>query len=197
MVTVESLLLGFSAAIISYVGTKLLVFGTISEPTATARHCVAFPGFVITEPSNGISVALLGLVISIVASYVALLYGGYSNRNWAKAAAIANEQANIYPKWNELLPKNLKLVAQQKTSYFCRWARESGQPCEPTTQLPPIFCVYTWLGISATLFHLIVLFGSATCLLKFWWTVTAGVLATALLLILLLLIKARTDRRDS
>ena len=96
MVTVESLLLGISATIIGYVVTNL-----------------GIQWLSVTQPIKGLCLALLGLVISGVASYVALLYGGYSNWNWAKADAIARAQAKRHPKWNELLPGNTKAAIQK------------------------------------------------------------------------------------
>jgi hypothetical protein len=189
MVTVESLLMGFLAAIIWYVVTNLLAFRSLAETAAATGVCVALPGLVITTPRSGISLAFLGLVISLVAGYVSLLYGGYSNRNWAKAAAIAGKQAQSYPKWNELLPENLKVIAQQKTSYFWRWATNFGRPCNPIRQLPPIFCVYTWLAVCVALFHFIVLILSAMCIWTFWWVLSGLVLAAALLLTVVWLIR--------
>jgi hypothetical protein len=194
MVTVESLLLGFLAAIISYVGINLLAFRPGLVTPAAAGVCVALPGLVVPDPINGIIFALLGLVISVVAGYVSLLYGGYSNWNWAKAAAIAADQAKRYAKWNDLLPKHFKIDAQQKTSNFCRWARNFGGPCDATTQLPPIFCVYTWLATLAILFHLIVLIFSASCIWPFWMVLLAIVLALALLVIVLLIRTSKAGR---
>jgi hypothetical protein len=153
MVTVESLLLGFSAAIVGYVGTNLLCFRL----------------FGIADPYRAICIALLGIVISCVAGYVSLLYGGYSNRNWAQADAIARNRAARYPKWAELLLReNSKPSVEEgttgKPSWFAATAWRFGRSCDPLTQLAPIFCLYAWLALSAGLFHLWVLFVSVRAL---------------------------------
>lgn len=150
MVTVESLLLGFSAALIGYVVTNLLGFNPL---------CV-------NEPLKGIYVALLGIAISGVSVYVSLLYGGYSNWNWAQADAIARDQATRHPKWAHLLPENARAVREKwkqlgKPSLFCAIALGSGKPCDPTKQLAPIFGLYLWLAVGAALFYLSILVLSA------------------------------------
>jgi hypothetical protein len=146
MVTVESLLLGFSAALVAYVGTNLLCFPPLS----------------VTDPYKAICLAILGVVISSVAAYVSLLYGGYSNWNWAKADAIARDQAARYPKWAELLPQNAQAAVARGTtrapSWFSAIAARFGRPCDPIAQLAPIFSLYAWLALAAALFHLFVLF---------------------------------------
>lgn len=143
MVTVESLLLGFSAALIGYVVTNLLCFNPLS----------------VNESFQGVCVALLGTAISGVAVYVSLLYGGYSNWNWAQADAIARDQAIRHPKWAQFLPENAKAARENwkqlgKPSLLCTIALASGKPCDPRRQLAPIFCLYLWLALAATLFHL-------------------------------------------
>ena len=147
MVTVESLLLGISATIIGYVVTNL-----------------GFQSLSVTQPIKGLCLALLGLVISGVASYVALLYGGYSNWNWAKADAIARAQAKRHPKWNELLPKNFQKEPAGKPSFFCAIALYLGEPSDPTKQLAPIFGLYAGLAVVAAIFHLAILLLSAASL---------------------------------
>jgi hypothetical protein len=154
MVTVESLLLGFSSALIGYVVTNLLCFSPLS----------------VHEPFKGLCVALLGTAISVAAGYVSLLYGGYSNWNWAQADAIARDQAKRDPKWDQFLPEKAEEVLekwrlQDKPSPFCAIALKRGRPCYPTKQLAPIFCLYLWLAIAATLFHLSILVPSILVLL--------------------------------
>lgn len=162
MVTVGSWLLGFSASIAGY-----LVVNVIS----------IHPLFV-KEPYQGIFLALLGLIISWVAVYVSLLYGGYTNWNWAKADAIARDQTTRYPKWKELLPENSKAVVSReptpKLSFFCARAARFGQPCDPTTELAPVFSLYAWLALCAALFHGLTLLLSVWSLagtrLITWWS---------------------------
>ncbi|MFM0144933.1 hypothetical protein [Paraburkholderia sp. RL18-085-BIA-A] len=143
MVTVEAFLQGFSATIIGYVVTKLVCFHPLG----------------ITEPYVGICLALLGFVIACVAGYVSLLYGGYSNWNWAKADAIARSQVSRDPRWKKLLPEHsIEAVdgTRRKASVFCAIAVRLGRPCDPVTQLAPIFSLYAWLALFTALFHLLV-----------------------------------------
>jgi hypothetical protein len=91
MVTVTSLLLGFSITIISYIVAQLITFNPI----------------LIKEPTKVLSLAILGLIISCLTVYVALLYGGYSNENWARADDIARRLKEKYG-WNDLLPNMQK-----------------------------------------------------------------------------------------
>ncbi len=146
MVTVETLLLGLSTALIGYVVTKLLSFNPLS----------------VNESFKGICVALVGTAISVVAGYVSLLYGGYSNWNWAQADAIARDQATRHPRWAEFLPENAKAAREKwkqlgKPSIPCAIALRCGRPCYPTKQLAPIFSLYLGLALGATLFHLSIL----------------------------------------
>src|SRR6266498_1738307 len=83
MVTVTSWLIGLSATAIEYIITNLIDFNTVT----------------IIETKKFICVALLGAIISLVSSYISLLYGGYANENWAKAAEIANKNG-----WYDLIP---------------------------------------------------------------------------------------------
>lgn len=122
MVTVVSWLLGLSAAIIGYIVTNL--------PLSTSPL------------SKGMYLALLGVVISGVAAYVSLLYGGYSNWNWALADTIARNMAQRYPKWGELLPENSEAALQIRRSgklSFYTIAMRLSKRRDPTTKLAPIF----------------------------------------------------------
>ena len=149
MVTVVSWLLGLSAAIIGYIVTNLPLSAT--------------------EPFKGMYPALLGVVISCVAVYVSLLYGGYSNWNWAHADDIARNMAERFLEstWGELLPENSKAALQNWTRgkrSFHAIAMKLGKPCDPTKKLAPIFSLYTWLGFFAALFHLSIFLWSASIL---------------------------------
>src|SRR5215213_6986884 len=83
MVTICCWLLGFSAAILWYVAVKLIAPHE-AGPNASVRALV---------------VSILGIIVSICSAYIALLYGGYSNRNWQKADDIAECRG-----WRDLLP---------------------------------------------------------------------------------------------
>ncbi len=147
MVTVGALLLGFSAALMGILVDKdLLKFESLS----------------IAEPGKTFSLAILGIVISCVAAYISLLYGGYSNWNWAKADAIARDRMKVNPNWAELLPPKSKETVEQGTtgtpSCFAAIAARFGKPCDPIIELAPIFTLYTWLALGAVLLHGFVLF---------------------------------------
>lgn len=73
MVQVCNWLLGFSAAIITF------AFGKSLETS------------ILGERSSFLIMAFLGFTSSIVSSLVSLTYGGYANRNWARADQIARD----------------------------------------------------------------------------------------------------------
>lgn len=143
MVTVGSFLLGFSAALMGIIVDKgVLEFETLS----------------IGQPGKAIPFAMLGIVISCVAAYISLLYGGYSNRNWAKANAIARDREKCNPKWAELLRETVENGTTDTQSCFAAIAAQFGKPCDPIIELAPIFTLYTWLALGAVLLHGFVLF---------------------------------------
>jgi hypothetical protein len=153
MVTVESLLLGFSATVMGYLVTQVLCFGPFS----------------VTKPYQGIGLAMLGLLISGVAVRVALLYGGYSNWNWVMADAVARAQKH-QTKWEKLLPEKASTVVTLEphagASWFFNKAMKWGRPCEPTKRLAPIFSLYAKLAIVAAAIHAVVVAVSACVLLS-------------------------------
>jgi hypothetical protein len=85
MVQITTWLLGFSAGILSLHATGKL-----------------------TAPWAPILLIVLGILVSALAAFVALLYGGYATWRWAIADQIATAEAKIaeaYP-WSVLLPTN-------------------------------------------------------------------------------------------
>jgi hypothetical protein len=146
MVTVASWLLGLSAAIIGYIVTQ--------------RVNANSPG-VLTEPEKVIFYALLGIVISLVAGYVAILYGGYSNRNWAAADYIAEEQ-----QWYSLLPTHRQKPVAGQPSFLAAVAKRRARPHDPTLELAPIFTLFVVLAACAAAAHLGFLIWSAVLILK-------------------------------
>lgn len=139
MVTIVSWLLGFVAGEIGYVVTKL-VTATMS-PIAKERMLV---------------VSLLGFLISFVAAFLSLLYGGYSHRNWAHADYIAEKNG-----WRELLPPermNAESVTPESRGSI-GWALSKltqigwylSTPTTDETRLAPVFYVYFALAALAGL----------------------------------------------
>jgi hypothetical protein len=172
MVTVESLLLGVSAALSGYIGTKVVHLNSLTT----------------FQPYEGIYLSVIGLVIAALAGYVALLYGGYSNWNWARADAIARTRARVLEeqalksqavksqelksqavKWRALLPTETSSVLNENATgkpptRSCRLALRLGHPCVPTERLPPIFNVFTWLAAGSGLLYAVLLVSSVRSL---------------------------------
>jgi hypothetical protein len=140
MVTVQSVLLPIQAALVGYVAANLLDFQNRT----------------IVDDRKALAASVLGFVIAVVAGYVSLLYGGYSNRNWAQADAIAETLAERRSKWSSLLPRNSGAIADTtpNTSPFAGLAWRLGRPCDPIAQLAPIFAVFAGLALGAGVFHM-------------------------------------------
>lgn len=101
MVTVTTWLLGFSATIIGYIVTHLIRF----DPFVLTD--------VFTQPKKAACLACLGFLVSTMAGYVALLYGGYANRNWAESDKIACRH-----RWCDLVPHRSKGKQQRLPKFF-------------------------------------------------------------------------------
>jgi hypothetical protein len=84
MTKVVSWLLAFSSTIIGYIVTKSLKADSFAFSNPKATHFLAG----------------IGLVVSIAAGSVALIYGRYARTNWARADMIASARG-----WHELFPK--------------------------------------------------------------------------------------------
>jgi hypothetical protein len=156
MVTIASWLLGFSAVILWYIVTNLIVSKTLE----------------LREPKIAILTAVLGIGVSILALYISLLYGGYSNQNWGKADKIA-----CCRKWCDLLPstepsprhddrhkaeaeptreqQNLVVRLYHRLHLSLnRLAKRWARPCDPTKRLAPVFIVFLGLATFSLLLHL-------------------------------------------
>jgi len=103
----------------------------------------------VTDSQAGGLLAVLGVLVSAVAAFVALLYGVYASWNWA----IADEIADAY-RWLEALPKH---------DPFQRWpAHWSIKPIlwlgRPRPgQLAPVFWLFFGVSIVSLVVHLIML----------------------------------------
>lgn len=146
MLQVDSWLLGLAAAAIWFIVTDPEMIGGGSDLLSRFLH-----------PERTMVVSLLGLLVSGAAGGLALLYGGYSNRNWAKADQIARAQ-----RWMGLVPEGAAgTMAPELGGKPGLWATAAwrwAQPCYPQTCLAPIFKAYAGLGLLSALAHA-VLFG--------------------------------------
>jgi hypothetical protein len=126
MIQIVTWLLGFSAAIIGFQATADL-----------------------TDPR----IAIFGILISLVAAYVALLYGTYAAWNWA----LADEIAETYG-WRELLPDHEP--RQVSTSGWQRGlVRRLARPCKG--KIAPVFWAFLVFSIGSAVIHLLLLWRGA------------------------------------
>ena len=122
MVTIATWLLAFSAGIIGYVVTHLDKIGT------DARQMGLLAG--------------LGILVSLAASFVVLLYGAYANWNWANADEIAAEMGDAQRRWLQASEQfKSELVKAQKGvgGLEPRWVNKFGAPPESRYHYAPIF----------------------------------------------------------
>lgn len=141
MVTIATWLLGGSAAILMYVLDKQI------DPSQLT----------LIKPLVTFFVATLGIVISGVAGYVSLLYGGYANRNWGKADQIAASR-----KWKDLLPTDEDPSGHGLNTMAMRLAK----PCKPQEELAPVFKWFFAFAVSALALHLAVFIWSLATIMK-------------------------------
>ena len=122
MITTVSWLLAFGATAIGYMVTN----SQMIAPTIPR----------VQQPGRMMVVSLLGIFVSVIAWYLAILYGGYSNRNWAKADEIARKR-----KWLDLLPDaspdNMTPERVCKPDRLAAFAWRRARPCYPQTELLP------------------------------------------------------------
>lgn len=145
MVSIVTWLLAFSGAIVGYVVTQGL------------------RTLFIDHPIRLLLLALGGLTVSALAAYVALIYGGYANRNWAKADAIAELQ-----EWNDLLFYKLSrtdLITSKKekvakTSWLTTLAKSQAEPCKPEEKLPLVFFWFLLMALVSCVGHFALIFVS-------------------------------------
>jgi len=139
MVSVASWLLGGSAAIIAFIATNFL-----SEDS-----------FGLTQPVATLMLAGAGSFVSLAAGFIALLYGGYANWNWARAHDIARVR-----KWKDLLPEtNYPQENGEPTGLTAYAAQHADPKCAPM-HLASIFIIFFRLALVSTLVHLSILIWS-------------------------------------
>jgi hypothetical protein len=123
MVTVVSWLLGFSSVIVGYMVKEQF------KPDS----------LVLRQPLPTLFLAGIGFVISIVATFVALLYGGYAKRNWGRADEIAKARG-----WHDLLHEP---------------ARHHGHK-DRAKHIAPIFVIFAGVALMSAMVHFSILLWS-------------------------------------
>lgn len=131
MLAVTSWLIGLSATAIGYIIINLIDFNTVT----------------IIESKKVIWLALLGAIISLVSWYISLLYGGYANDNWAKAAEIANKNG-----WYDLIPY-LSSKNKKNKGIWSKIASRLAKPKDHSKELAPVFLLFMWLSIFTAVVH--------------------------------------------
>lgn len=151
MIQIATLLLGFSAAIIGF---------TFKE---------AIKNNEVVEPLAAICLSLIGMVVSVASGVMTLLYGGYANRNWAKADQIAHEAqfSRLEPTDSPFPPE----AGSAKRSALVDWALRESEPRTAHVKLAPIFWWFFWLSVVAFAIHLLILVWSSV---DGNWNTTAG-----------------------
>lgn len=110
MIQIATLLLGFSAAIAGFIFDHAVKGSHVTEPLAAA----------------GLSIG--GMIVAFASALVTLLYGGYANRNWARAERIARSSG-----WFELQRANTRNQPRRdSTDTSSRW-RTSIPKCDAST----------------------------------------------------------------
>jgi hypothetical protein len=130
MVKISSLLLGFSTGIVT------LMFNS------------AVKSDVLCEPRTAIYLSSFGFIISFISAVLTLLYGGYANRNWAKADQIAEDR-----KWFRLYPSDSPIPDLRDHNFLIRFALCESKP-RRRTQLAPIFWWFFGLSLISVFAHL-------------------------------------------
>lgn len=138
MITTVSWLLAFAATAIGYIVVDSQMF----EPASAG----------VQHPARVRVVSLLGILLSAFAAYLVILYGGYSNRNWAKADEVARKH-----KWWDLTPEGspVKMTPERgcKPDRLAVVAWGRARPCYPQTELAPVFKIFFVLALLAGLAH--------------------------------------------
>jgi hypothetical protein len=136
MIQISTWLLGFSAGILGLFAT-----GKLTVPIAVFW------------------LLFLGILVSVLAAIVALMYGGYATRNWAIADQIATTYA-----WPELLPTN-NPIPKSTACWLAKRAFKFAKPCPG--ELAPVFWLFFFASITSAVVHL----GLLVWLCWKWWAV--------------------------
>jgi hypothetical protein len=126
MIQIVSWLLGFSAAIVgAYASGKLL------------------------EPLAKVLLIVVGILISLLAMFVALMYGGYALWNWS----IADQIARTY-KWTEQKP-DYDPFEGTNISWTATFPLILARPC--TNTIAPVFWAFFGISLGSLIIHVVLL----------------------------------------
>ncbi|MHA7291354.1 hypothetical protein ACX80V_17160 [Arthrobacter sp. MDT3-24] len=142
MVTIASYILGVSAAVLGVIVSLL-----------KDDEWITFK-----QPQQAVMFSALGIIISGIAAYTVLLYAGYSNQNWQKADDIARDRG-----WSDLLPQPSQDTVGLRP--LVRIGNRLAEPCEPRSNIAPVFRVFAALSILFFLMHLIIIIRSISLIL--------------------------------
>jgi hypothetical protein len=142
MVSVSTWLLAFSGAIIGFSVTEGFRSGNYKAVAV---------------------LAILGMIVSILAGCVTLMYGGYAKRNWAMADSIAELKG-----WYDLVPGKRSRVSvhleeklQTRTPIWpANWADKLSKTEDPLQKLAPIFRWFFWFAVGSFILQMALFAGA-------------------------------------
>jgi hypothetical protein len=131
MISVSTWLLAFSGMILGY---------SVTEGLSSSKYLASA------------SLAVLGALVSLLAAYVTLMYGGYANRNWAVADGIASLK-----KWHFLLPdtQSRSLELKEQREGLAKRADKYSRSFNLSKELAPIFTSFWRLALFSLILHII------------------------------------------
>jgi hypothetical protein len=126
MIKIVTWLLGFSSAIIGVYATDKLTDGLAKS-----------------------LLLMVGMSVSLLAAFTALLYGAYAARNWA----IADHIAKNY-EWTEQSPSYVP-ISESEVHWASKYPLSLATPCQ--NGLAPVFWVFFVASLISTAVHVVLL----------------------------------------
>ena len=109
----------------------------------------AVNGYKMSQPLAALLMSLMGVGVSVAAAFIALLYGGYSKRNWDHADDLAR-----YNHWYRLIPAGIHESAwptpRAERGLLGRAMRWSSHKPE---KLAPVFPFFFWISMLSGIIH--------------------------------------------
>jgi hypothetical protein len=106
----------------------------------------------LKDPIRPVLLAALGMIVSFLAMCVALLFGGYANRNWQKADQIAKDRG-----WLDILHDQEAVASGCGFLAGLNRLALRATRCEPEKKLALIFITYAGGATLLLIVHLVVL----------------------------------------